>query len=355
MGSHHSEPWAVHRVRALESLLIEKGLLSTEVVDAVVQTYEKDVGPMNGAKVVARAWVDPGYKQRLLENETAAIAEPGSGALAMRNIVNRPDGRRIHVARMLGQLFVCADGCCCGLVQDGYAPVPRELYHAEWDRRRLRNRVHLTIGGCLGPCALANVVMLLFEGRQAWFHSMSSDGQVLALYDWIEDLVRAKAWSPPPRALAAYQFTASTWEARPDGRPVDDLHLRPGAPLPRACRVPPPAPASGAEPNRLVSNMEGVIAVPRKNGELVFEAPWEGRVFGMAVALYDRRLYGWEEFQRSLIDETAKAGNGAAATRYYERWLACFERLLVKKGVVESDELDDRTEAFGSGERDEVY
>jgi nitrile hydratase subunit alpha len=79
MGSHHSEPepWVVHRVRALESLLIEKGLLSTEVVDKVVQTYEKDVGPMNGAKVVARAWIDPAYKGRLLENGTAAIAELG--------------------------------------------------------------------------------------------------------------------------------------------------------------------------------------------------------------------------------------------------------------------------------------
>ena len=79
MGSHHSEPepWVVHRVRALESLLIEKGLLSTEVVDAVVQTYEKDVGPMNGARVVAHAWVDPAYKQRLLADGTAAIAELG--------------------------------------------------------------------------------------------------------------------------------------------------------------------------------------------------------------------------------------------------------------------------------------
>jgi len=79
MGSHHTEPepWVVHRVRALESLLIEKGLLSTEVVDTVVQTYEKDVGPMNGARVVARAWVDPAYKQRLLTDGTAAIAELG--------------------------------------------------------------------------------------------------------------------------------------------------------------------------------------------------------------------------------------------------------------------------------------
>src|SRR5258705_2268874 len=79
MGSHDTEPepWVVHRVRALESLLIEKGLLSTEVVDKVVQTYEKDVGPMNGATVVARAWVDPAYKQRLLADGTAAIAELG--------------------------------------------------------------------------------------------------------------------------------------------------------------------------------------------------------------------------------------------------------------------------------------
>jgi nitrile hydratase subunit alpha len=79
MGSHHTEPepWVVHRVRALESLLIEKGLLSTELVDKVVQTYEKDVGPMNGAKVVARAWVDPAYKRRLLDDGTAAIAELG--------------------------------------------------------------------------------------------------------------------------------------------------------------------------------------------------------------------------------------------------------------------------------------
>ena len=273
----------------------------------------------------------------------------------MRNIVQRPDGRRIHVARSLGQLFVCADACCCGRVQDGYAPVPRELYHTEWERRGLRNRIHLTIGGCLGPCALANVIMLLFEGRQTWFHSMTSDEQVLALYDWLEELVRARAWTEPPPALAAYQFTASTWEGRPDGQPVDDLHLRSGAPQPKACRVPPPVPAGDLEASRLVSNMEGAIAVPRKNGELVFEAPWEGRVFGMAVALYDQRLYAWEEFQKSLIDEIGRAGSEAEAARYYERWLASFERLLADKGMVTSEELDDRTEAFEFGERDEVY
>ncbi len=82
MGGKHNgpaEPRVALRVRALESLLIEKGLLSTEVVDEVVRVYEKDVGPMNGAKVVARAWVDPEYKRRLLADGTAAVAELGFG------------------------------------------------------------------------------------------------------------------------------------------------------------------------------------------------------------------------------------------------------------------------------------
>lgn len=65
------------RVKALESLLVEKGLVDPATLDALVDTYEHRVGPRNGAKVVARAWVDPAYKQRLLENGTAAIAELG--------------------------------------------------------------------------------------------------------------------------------------------------------------------------------------------------------------------------------------------------------------------------------------
>src|SRR5918999_5442454 len=106
-----------------------------------------------------------------------------------RNIVHRQDGRPVNVARSRGQLFVCAENCCCGRTEDGFAPVPVALYHAEWERRRLRNIVHLTIGGCLGPCALANVALLLFDGQALWFHSMNSDAAVLALYDYIEAML----------------------------------------------------------------------------------------------------------------------------------------------------------------------
>ncbi|TMQ22556.1 MAG: nitrile hydratase subunit alpha [Candidatus Rokuibacteriota bacterium] len=65
------------RVRALESLLVDKGLVDPKALDALIDTYETKVGPRNGARVVAHAWVDPDYKRRLLEDGTAAVAEFG--------------------------------------------------------------------------------------------------------------------------------------------------------------------------------------------------------------------------------------------------------------------------------------
>lgn len=81
--AHHPEPLAPveARIAAIESVLIERGMFDAETLDAIVDTYEHDVGPLNGAKVVARAWVDRDYRARLLTDGTAAIAELGfSGA-----------------------------------------------------------------------------------------------------------------------------------------------------------------------------------------------------------------------------------------------------------------------------------
>lgn len=76
---HHNAPISpiAARVKALESILIEKGLVDPASLDLLIDTYENKVGPRNGAKVVARAWVDPAYKARLLADGTAAIAELG--------------------------------------------------------------------------------------------------------------------------------------------------------------------------------------------------------------------------------------------------------------------------------------
>jgi nitrile hydratase len=75
----HTEPPSdpALRVKALESLLIEKGLVDAEAIDVLIDTYETSVGPRNGARVVARAWRDPVFKKRLLEDATAAIASMG--------------------------------------------------------------------------------------------------------------------------------------------------------------------------------------------------------------------------------------------------------------------------------------
>jgi nitrile hydratase len=65
------------RVKALESLLVEKGLVDPAALDAIIETYERKIGPRNGARIVARAWTDPAYKQRLLSDATAAVGEMG--------------------------------------------------------------------------------------------------------------------------------------------------------------------------------------------------------------------------------------------------------------------------------------
>jgi nitrile hydratase subunit alpha len=95
---HHERPTSPIelRARALEALLVEKGLVSTDAIDAVIELYENDVGPQNGAKVVARAWVEPAYRERLLANGAAAIAELGYGGTEGNTMVVVPNGPGVH-------------------------------------------------------------------------------------------------------------------------------------------------------------------------------------------------------------------------------------------------------------------
>lgn len=90
----HTDP--ALRTMAIESLLIEKGLLSTDAIDARVQAYEQDIGPLNGAKVVARAWTQPEYKRRLLTNATDAIAELGFSGSQGAEIVVLENTPQVH-------------------------------------------------------------------------------------------------------------------------------------------------------------------------------------------------------------------------------------------------------------------
>ena len=107
--------------------------------------------------------------------------------------------------------------------------------------------------------------------------------------------------------------------------------------------------ANRADPE--VANMDGVEALPRKNGELVFDALWEGRVFGMAVALNDQGMYPWREFRDELVERIAVADAAHDASTYYERFLAAFERLALAKGLVTPEELEQRHAEYASGAR----
>jgi nitrile hydratase len=101
----HTEPPSdlVLRVRALESLLIEKGLVDAKAIDEIVEAYEKKIGPRNGARVVARAWCDPAFKRSLLEDATSAIASLGYGGRQgehMQVVENTPQVHNLVVCTL---------------------------------------------------------------------------------------------------------------------------------------------------------------------------------------------------------------------------------------------------------------
>ncbi len=110
--SHHHKHEDAHshlpsdpelRVKAIETLLLEKGLIDSETLDELIDTYENKIGPQNGAKVVAKAWVDESYKKRLLEDATAAIRELSYQGRQGENMVvveNTPDIHNVVVCTL---------------------------------------------------------------------------------------------------------------------------------------------------------------------------------------------------------------------------------------------------------------
>jgi nitrile hydratase subunit alpha len=102
VGKNHPnvDKYVVSRVRALESLLLEKGVLGPDAVDRVIRRYEQDTGPMVGARAVARAWVDGGYKRRLLDEPRAALADFGVDFDMLRVVENTPAVHNVVVCTL---------------------------------------------------------------------------------------------------------------------------------------------------------------------------------------------------------------------------------------------------------------
>ncbi|HEX5613806.1 MAG TPA: nitrile hydratase subunit alpha [Acidimicrobiia bacterium] len=148
MSDDHHHPSArtpiEDRVDALEALLVERGIIDPAAIDAIVEHYEHAVGPMNGARVVARAWVDPAFRARLLADGTAAIAELGFGGPEGDHMVVVENTAAVH------NLVVCTL-CSCypwpvlGLPPNWYKSPP---YRARAVREP---RVLLAEMGCAVP------------------------------------------------------------------------------------------------------------------------------------------------------------------------------------------------------------
>lgn len=114
---HDHEGDVALRVKALEALLVERGYLASDAVDRLAEAYEHDVGPMNGARVVARAWSDPAYRARLLEDGTKAIAELGYGGFEGGHVIVCENTEEVH------NVLVCTLCSCYPWAVLGLPPV----------------------------------------------------------------------------------------------------------------------------------------------------------------------------------------------------------------------------------------
>jgi cobaltochelatase CobN len=119
--------------------------------------------------------------------------------------ITRADGVSKEIRVHDGHLFVC-QGCCCGRTDKGFPALPLDEFKQQWKARGIRRRFHLTISGCLGPCPLANVVLILFRGRSLWLHSINSAEDVASIYGYVERMLAAEQYLDPPPELGFRSF-----------------------------------------------------------------------------------------------------------------------------------------------------
>lgn len=130
----------------------------------------------------------------------------------------RARGEDFRIVRVQGTLFVCAKqngSCCCGWAEKGRMPFEPSLWGDEWERRRIRNRLHLTLSGCLGPCAAGNNALLQIHGRSIWLSDLNDAALVPAVFDYAEAMLAAGRVLPPPADLAAHVY--ERYPAPPEG------------------------------------------------------------------------------------------------------------------------------------------
>ncbi len=295
------------QVKAIEALLAEKDLVSTALLDTVLDSYENDIGPLNGCRVVARAWTDSAYKARLLENGTAAIAELGFGGLQGEHLVVVENTPQTH------NVIVCA---LCSCYPWPVLGLPPFWYKSQSYRSRVTGRPR---------------EVLLEFGLE------------------LEENIQIRVWN------STFQTRYMVLPERPVGTEqmtLDELtNIVTRDAMIGVARVEPEKQQQPGLSQRHVSDMQGPVALPRRSGELQFQDPWEGIAFTLAVALCEQRHYAWSEFQERLIAEIASADRQQPETRptYYESWLAALEKLLDAKDILAQTTINSRVRQIKRG------
>jgi cobaltochelatase CobN len=185
-GSEYYHHW----LAALEKLVTAKGLTDVPALferrEAWADAYRHTP---HGQPVELR----PGYRIGYAYRQSSLHS------------VTREDGATRQIRIQDGHLFLC-NGCCCGRTDKGFPTLALEEFKRQWKRRGNRRRFHLTVSGCLGPCTLANVILLQFHGRTLWFHSINHAADVDLVYDYVETMLLENAFVEPPEALARRRF-----------------------------------------------------------------------------------------------------------------------------------------------------
>ncbi|MGE0541761.1 MAG: YHS domain-containing protein [Dehalococcoidia bacterium] len=144
-----------------------------------------------------------------------------SGRQPIATVKVHARGEDFRIVRLRGSLFVCTrqnGSCCCGWEEKGRMPFEPSLWGDEWERRRIRNRLHLTLSGCLGPCAAGNNALLLIHGHAIWFNDLNDESLVPAVFDYAEAMLAAGRVLPPPSVLSGHVYERYV-------SPPDDGHV----------------------------------------------------------------------------------------------------------------------------------
>jgi cobaltochelatase CobN len=127
----------------------------------------------------------------------------------LRTVKVRAREEDFRIIQLYGNLFVCSrahGNCCCGWTEKGRAPVNIDRYGDEWERRKIRNKIHLSFTGCLGPCAVGNTALLQLFGQSIWFKDLNGDQYIAPIFDYIEAMLDVGRIVPPPAELAEHVY-----------------------------------------------------------------------------------------------------------------------------------------------------